>query len=61
ALSALGRNEDAMTVLEQAVDIEPDNTSLRLALAKSLRENGALKRARSEIYKGLALDPEHEE
>lgn len=61
AFTALGRYDDAVSVLEQAVDIEADSTTLRLALAKSLRKTGALQRARSEIYKGLALQPENEE
>ncbi len=58
-LSALGRSADAVDVLEEAVDIESNSPVLRLALAKSLRELNKLERARREVYKGLALEPEN--
>lgn len=61
ALTALDRDADAVKVLEEAVDIKANSTSLRLALAKSLRKTGDLQRARSEIYKGLALNADDSE
>lgn len=61
SLSAVGRSADAVEVLEEAVDIESNSPLLRLALAKNLRESNELERARREVYKGLALDPEHRE
>lgn len=56
-LSTYGRNEMAISVLEQAISIQPDNPPLHAAKADILMEMGRLAEASLSCRRALSLDP----
>ncbi|MDH5784072.1 MAG: tetratricopeptide repeat protein [Chromatiales bacterium] len=59
-LIARKQYREAITLFEQALDIRTDSVTLRLELVQTLRNSGEQQRARRELYKALALAPDHQ-
>jgi predicted membrane-bound spermidine synthase len=57
ALANLRQDEEAVRVLEQSVQLAPDNGNARAALGFALARQGQLERARDELRAALALSP----
>jgi hypothetical protein len=57
-LILLGRLDEAASILESAVKIEPDNASLHYYLARAYHEQGAKEKAEKELNETVRLDKE---
>jgi tetratricopeptide (TPR) repeat protein len=58
---AKGENDKAMTLLEEAIDIYPDNAQLLFEYGLMLEQNGMYERAIDIMEKVLVLQPDHAE
>ena len=58
AKSALGRDEEAISWLRRSIESNLNYPLCRFALAAALANLGRIDEARSEVRRGLALDPQ---
>lgn len=58
-LANSGRMQEAIPVYEKALDLAPDNATIRLDFARSLQTNGMPQDAEAQFLKVLADDPEN--
>lgn len=58
-LASSGRLPEAIPIYEQAIELAPDNTEIRLDFARSLQVNGYPQDAEAQFLRVLEIDPQN--